>query len=110
MSERLADLLNSKVVDMFVKISIPVLIGVSGYFFSFILDTTSRIITIENSRFTAEDGSALQDRVSKNDAIIMLLDSNQKRVMTTLDKVTDNQTILLQTQARIEANLSELKK
>jgi len=109
MPERMANFLNSKIVDLLVKVSVPMLLGMSGYFFSFILDTTSRIAVIENSRFTATDGRALQDRVAVHDSQLMLLDANQKRVISVLDKVTDNQTIMLQAQSRIEANISELK-
>lgn len=105
MSEKLTNFFNSKIVSALVAISVPILMGSAGYFFSFMLDTTSRIIAIENTRFTEKDGRAIQDKISEHESQIMLLDSNQKRVITTLDRVVDNQTVMLQTQARIEAKL-----
>lgn len=110
MPERLAEILNSKIIDGLVKIAVPVLIGVSGYFFAFILDTTSRITAIESSRFKDTDGRALQEKIAEHDTQLMVLDSSQRRVVSTLDKVVDSQTLMLQTQSRIEANLEQLMK
>lgn len=110
MPDRLRELFNSTFVDAIVKIAVPCLIGISGYFFSFILDTSSRIVAIENSRFTAKDGQALTDRVSEHDMKIGILDANQKRVISSLDKVVDNQMIMIQGAAEIKTSLQDLSK
>lgn len=110
MSDRIRELLASSFVDGLIKVAVPALIGVSGYFFSFILDTSARIVAIENSRFTAKDGQVLADRVSDHDMKIGILDANQKRVMTSLDKVVDNQLVMIQGSAEIKTSLIDLGK
>lgn len=110
MPDRIRELLASTLVDGLVKVAVPVLIGVAGYFFSFILDTSARLVAIENSRFTAKDGQALIERVSDHDMRIGILDANQKRVMTSLDKVVDNQLVMIQGSAEIKTSLTDLGK
>jgi hypothetical protein len=110
MPERIAEFFNSRAVDVLVKMAVPALLGVSGYFFSFILDTSARIVAIENSRFTADDGRRMGETVAHHSAQIMVLDSNQKRVMTSIDKMVENQMTMMQTQARIEANIMDLQR
>lgn len=110
MPDRLRDLFQSTFVDVVIKIAVPCLIGVSGYFFSFILDTSSRIVAIESSRFTSKDGQALAERVADHDMKIGILDANQKRVMSSLDKVVDNQLVMIQNAAEIKTSLTELGK
>jgi len=110
MTERIKGLFGSAIVDTLVKIAVPALIGVSGYFFSFILETSTRLVAIESSRFTQADGRQLQDRVAEHSLQIGILESNQKRVMTTLDRVVDSQSLMLENQAEIKATLKSIVK
>ena len=110
MAPALESILNSKFVDTIIKITVPVLIGVSGYFFSFILDTSSRFAAIESSRFTRADGETLREKMNTHDTQISVLEANQNRVISTLDKSIDNQLAIMQNLAELKAITQRLDK
>ncbi len=110
MAPALESILNSKIVDTLIKVTVPVLIGVAGYFFSFILDTSSRFAAIEGNRFTQKDGETLREKMNQHDTQISVLQANQNRVISTLDKSIDNQLAIMQNLAELKAITQRLDK
>lgn len=106
----LAQTFNSVVIDIAVKIMVPIILGICGYGFSWAIDINSRLIALESTQFTREDAKKLESVINVHETSIQLIKDRQSSALDIQNRLCTTQETILMNQAQTKATLYEMSK